>query len=602
MAPESAERKIFEACLGQDPEERLPFIARACAGNPDLELRVRRLLEAHSRAEERTLVVPLPGIPEPFGEIGPYRLLTVLGEGGMGLVYEAEQLYPVRRRVALKLIRWGMGSRQVVTRFEAERQALAMMDHANIARVLDAGSTGDGRPFFVMELVPGVPLTTFCDRERLSIRQRLELFITLAQAVQHAHQKGIIHRDLKPSNVMVARQDGEAVLKVIDFGIAKAVGTLPGHQTFVTQLGTALGTPAYMSPEQAETASPDIDTRTDIYSLGIILYELMAGALPVDPDEIGLHAFLTRLGNRDLDPVLPSARLLEMGARAHEVASRRRTKLPELARELKGDLDWIVCRAIDKDRGRRYESADALAADVRRYLQHEPLSARPPSRVYRARKFVRRHRPMVAAATIALVALLLGVVGVVLGLVQAEQSSQQALRQAVKANEAERDANSRLRNSLVAQARALRASQTPGRRSQSLRLLSQAAVLRPGTDLRDEAIASLALTDLEPVATWPKKDDRKVSIDFDSRFERHAWGSLGGEVRIERGGDSPSELVLAGFGLDPWVLSFSPDGRFLVAKFNSSDGTGQGCVRLWDSRNGNLIKEFPVLVAGASVA
>ena len=603
MATGSAEQQIFDACLALAAQDRLDFIRRSCTGHPELAQRLYRLLEAHEKAEAAGLdVPPVELAAAPPDRIGSYRLLNVIGEGGMGVVYRAEQLYPVRREVALKLIRWGMDSRQVVARFETERQALAVMDHPNIAKVLDAGATPEGRPFFVMEMVPGVPLTTFCDRERLSLRQRLRLFVALAGAVQHAHQKGVIHRDLKPSNVLVAIQDGHAVLKVIDFGIAKAVGSQFGNLTRVTQAGTALGTPAYMSPEQAETAKLDIDTRSDIYSLGVILYELTIGVLPVSPEEVGLAAFLAQLANPEIDPTLPSVRLIQMGDRAGSVAADRRTVVSDLVRELAGDLDWLIRKAIDKDRDGRYESADALAADVNRYLRDEPLAARPPTFVYRCRKFLRRHRPVVAAAAVALVALVVGVVGVLAGLVQAERSREEALRQAVKATEAEKDANSRLRHALVAQARALRGSQTPGRRQESLRLLAQAAVLRPGPDLTDEGISSATLTDLERVASWPNLDGRRLSIDFDSRFERHAWGLVGGDVEILLNDDDEEAVrVLPGFGLDPWLLRFSPDGRRLAVKYHGASSESGGCVRVWDPLSGNLEVELPFLPVGAAM-
>ncbi|MEJ2146763.1 MAG: serine/threonine-protein kinase [Acidobacteriota bacterium] len=602
MATEPPERQIFEACLTLSRQERVRFIRRACTGHPELVRRLFRLLEAHDRAEEGALAADqIFSMGEPAKEIGSYRLLNVIGEGGMGVVYKAEQLYPVKRVVALKLIRWGLDSRQVVARFEAERQALAVMDHPNIARVLDAGAASDGRPFFVMELVPGDPLTTFCDQQRLSIRQRLELFGCLARAVQHAHQKGVIHRDLKPSNVIVARQDGTFTLKVIDFGIAKAIGNRLGDQTLVTQVGTALGTPAYMSPEQAETDTLDIDTRTDIYSLGVILYELAVGVLPISPEEIGMPAFLAQLGDREIEPVLPSTRLLSLGERAREIAATRRTELFDLVGELKGDLDWLIRKAIDKDRSQRYESADALAVEVRRYLNNEPLLARPPSLPYRCRKLLRRHRPVVAAASVVLVALLVAVVGIAAGLVQAERSRQEALRQAVKATEAGRNANSRLRHALIAQARALRGSRTPGRRAESLKLLSQAAALRPGPDLRDEGIASITLTDLERVATWPKLDLQKISVDFDDRCERFAWGILGGRVEIHREGEDEPPLVLPGFGLDPWVLKFSSDGGRLAVKYHGDRPEAGGCVKIWDSRDGRLVAEIATIPLGSAM-
>ena len=323
--------------------------------------------------------------------IGPYRILRTLGEGGMGVVYEAEQLEPVKRRVALKLLRRDMDTKAFIARFEVERQALAVMDHANIAHVFDAG-TANGRPYYVMELVHGVDLTTFCDEHRLTTNERLQVFLDLCSAVHHAHQKGIIHRDLKPSNVLVAMRDDHPVPKVIDFGIAKAIGQRLTDLTLVTGLGQPVGTPAYMSPEQWEAQIADVDTRADIYSLGVILYELLSGGLPHDA------AKLVRAGSaaphllRDTPPPTPSTRVLTMGDSSTMVANARRTDPHSLARDLRGDLDWIVLKAIDPDRRRRYETAHELANDLTRHLRAEPVLARPPSMSYRVGRFLVRHR------------------------------------------------------------------------------------------------------------------------------------------------------------------------------------------------------------------
>jgi eukaryotic-like serine/threonine-protein kinase len=298
MSGPVAEKEMFEACPGLSPDERDVYLAELRLRDGEKERRVRRLLEAHDKAENAEFRTPLEKCLEEPTRIGPYRILKVLGEGGMGVVYEAEQTEPVTRRVALKLIRSGLDSQQIVARFEAERQALAVMDHPNIARVLDAGTTAEGRPFFVMELVEGVSLTDYCDRHRLSLRRRLELFLALCQAVQHAHQKGVIHRDLKPSNVLIVSRDGRPAPKIIDFGIAKALDQA-STAALVTQQGTTLGTPAYMSPEQAEMNRLDVDTRSDIDSLGVMLYELLVGTLPLDPKELGLPGFMARLTRLD---------------------------------------------------------------------------------------------------------------------------------------------------------------------------------------------------------------------------------------------------------------------------------------------------------------
>ncbi len=329
---------------------------------------------------------------------GPYRLLQKLGEGGMGEVWLAEQLRPVQRHVALKIIKVGMDTRQVVARFEAERQALALMDHPAIATVFDGGSTPEGRAYFAMEYVKGEPITTYCDRHRLDMRQRLELFVLVCEGVQHAHQKGVIHRDLKPSNVLVTLRDDKPVPKIIDFGVAKATTQHLTERTLFTELGVLIGTPEYMSPEQAELTGLDIDTRTDVYALGVLLYELLVGALPFDAKELrraGLDAI--RLKIREVDPPRPSTKLRTLGDACTEAARNRRTEPGRLVSQLKGDLDWITMKALEKDRTRRYGSVSEIAADIARHLSHQPVLATPPSPLYRAKKFVRRHRFGVAA-------------------------------------------------------------------------------------------------------------------------------------------------------------------------------------------------------------
>ena len=349
----------------------------------------------------------------PLDQIGPYALLRPLGEGGMGTVYLAEQKTPVERRVALKVIKLGMDTREVIARFEAERQALAVMDHPGIARVFDGGATETGRPFFVMEFVQGEPITQFCDRNGLTIHDRVALFIDVCRAVQHAHQKGIVHRDLKPSNVLVTVQDGRPVSKIIDFGIAKAIEKPLTDQTIATGLGQFVGTPAYMSPEQLGLTGQDVDTRADIYSLGVLLYELLAGARPFEARELETGYNLVD-AIRNEEPTRPSVRLTQAGVETQrQVARWRKAEPAALQRVLARDLDWIALKAIEKDRSRRYETANSVAADLQRYLHDEPVSARPPSRSYRMRKFVKRHRVGVGAAA-AMLMLVMASAGVIL--------------------------------------------------------------------------------------------------------------------------------------------------------------------------------------------
>jgi eukaryotic-like serine/threonine-protein kinase len=421
-----------------------------------------------SSSDQGTGVQPAAGShPQ---RIGPCRILNVLGQGGMGVVYLAEQDHPIRRKVALKLIKLGMDTREVIARFNTERQALALMSHPNIARVFDAGSSDEGRPYFVMEYVPGIPITDYCDRNRLSTRDRLALFIPVCQAVQHAHQKGVIHRDLKPSNVLVAIEDGRPVPKVIDFGVAKATNQQLTEQTFFTRHGVLLGTPEYMSPEQADPGPLEVDTTTDIYSLGVLLYELLVGVLPFDSETLrrAAHAEVLRI-IRDEEPEQPSLRVTRLGADASEVAKRHDTDVPSLRRQLRGDLDWIVLRALEKDRTRRYASASEFAADIERHLADEPVLASPPSAFYRLKKTCRRHRLGVAAALAVLLALSAGLVVSTVLYLQAEEARSQTDRQRSVADEQSYLAN------LFAADLLFRAGQTTGAKT---RLGAAPAALR----------------------------------------------------------------------------------------------------------------------------
>ena len=464
---------LTEALNRTDPAERATFLDQACAGNSELRRRLEELLAAHPHSGsplDRPLVAParstatadLPtrfatrehrsdgatetlARPDPdattaresashvpraamvstgegIGTViaGRYTLVEVIGEGGMGSVYLASQTEPVKRQVALKLIKTGMDSRGVLARFDAERQALALMDHPNIARIYDGGVTPAGQPFFVMELVQGVPLTQYCDQQRLTVQARLELFVAVCQAVQHAHQKGIIHRDLKPGNVLVTEVDGRPTPKVIDFGVAKATEVKLTDMS-LADVGAIVGTPAYMSPEQADPTSMDIDTRTDVYALGVILYELLTGSPPLDAKQFQRGAILEMLRMvREVDPPRPSTKLNTAEALPN-IAANRSIEPARLARLLQGELDWVVMKALEKDRSRRYETANGLARDIQRYLADEVVEARPPSRGYRLKKFVKRNKGQVIAASLVFLTLVGGIIGTSLGMAYARQ-------------------------------------------------------------------------------------------------------------------------------------------------------------------------------------
>src|SRR6478736_4623193 len=425
------QEEIFDAArLINDGGARRSYLERACGSDTDLRNRVEVLLGAINHAEDffysggevvRSLGGELQAWTQreapPGSEddqvgtrIGPYKLLERIGEGGGGVVYMAEQEKPVRRRVALKIIKLGMDTKSVIARFEAERQALAMMDHPNIARVLDAGATETGRPFFVMELVRGFKVTEYCDANHLDTTQRLHLFIQICQAIQHAHQKGIIHRDIKPSNILVTLHDGVPVPKVIDFGIAKATEAQLTEKTLFTAYAQIIGTPAYMSPEQAEMSGLDIDTRADIYSLGVLLYELLTGRTPFDPKQLLQSGFdEMRRTIREREPQRPSTILTTLqNEELTATAQHRHVEPPKLISQLRGDPDWIVMKALEKDRKRRYETANALAMDIQRYLNNEPVVARPPSRTYRLQKLVRRNKAVFASGLAITLVLIFG--------------------------------------------------------------------------------------------------------------------------------------------------------------------------------------------------
>jgi len=425
------ELDLFAAAIAVgDPLERNALLDRECAGRPDLRRRLEMLLDAHARSHQLFDAPHHDNLNETTaqfsseqpGEIiaGRYKLLELIGEGGMGAVWAAEQSQPVRRKVALKLIKAGMDSRSVLARFEQERQALALMDHPSIAKVLDGGLTDRGRPYFVMEYVKGVPITDYCDAARLNVSDRLALFVQVCHAVQHAHQKGIIHRDLKPSNILVAPYDDKPIPKIIDFGLAKAMHQSLTERTIHTAHESVLGTPLYMSPEQAQLNNLDVDTRSDVFSLGVLLYELLTGTTPLEKKRFKEAAWdeVRRL-IREEEPPRPSARLSSTDT-LPSIAAGRQTEPLRLAKLVRGELDWIVMKALEKDRTRRYETANGFAMDVARFLSGEPVLAHPPSNAYKLRKFAQRHKTQVGAAGLVLAALLMGMVGIAYGFWQAE--------------------------------------------------------------------------------------------------------------------------------------------------------------------------------------
>jgi serine/threonine protein kinase/tetratricopeptide (TPR) repeat protein len=429
-------RRLFELALELPAAARDAFLRDSCGDDHELRSEVEALLTADreplSEDLRPTEIQATPtgagSIDSTHDRIGPYRLTRKIGEGGMGIVWEAEQEHPIRRKVAIKLVKHGLNSENVLSRFETERQALALMDHPNIARVLDAGSDDAGRPYFVMDYIKGIPISDYCDRRDLSTAERLALLIQVCDGVHHAHQKGVIHRDLKPANILVEEIDGKAVPKVIDFGVAKAVDRPITERTLFTEFGQMVGTPEYMSPEQAEMGNLDVDTRTDVYSLGVVLYELLVGALPFDPKELrasGYEAMRRRIMQET--PEKPSTRFGTLGgAVSGDIAKHRRSSPAGVVKACLGDLDWITMKALEKDRTRRYGSASELADDLKHHLRNEPVSAGPPSAGYRARKFVRRHRLAVVTAAVIFVSILAGLGGVTWGLIRAVRAERRA--------------------------------------------------------------------------------------------------------------------------------------------------------------------------------
>jgi WD40 repeat protein/serine/threonine protein kinase len=630
MTEQSPAELIFFAALEKGtPEERVAYLDAACGDDQSLRQRVERLLAAHPQvgsfleppAREEGAAAEAPTVPprekspgdparaetvpgdstvEDVGAIiaGKYKLLETLGQGGMGAVFMAQQTQPVKRLVALKLIKLGMDSRQVLARFEAERQALALMDHPNIAKVLDAGTTDSGRPFFVMELVKGVPITQFCDARQLSPRQRLELFIPVCQAIQHAHQKGIIHRDIKPTNVLVALYDDRAVPKVIDFGVAKAAGLQLTDASLMTGFGAVVGTPEYMSPEQAQLNQLDIDTRSDVYALGVLLYELLTGTTPIDRKRLGQGALFEVLRIiREEEPPRPSTRLSTSDALA-SIAATRGTEPARLAKLMRGELDWIVMKCLEKDRSRRYETANGLAHDLERYLADEPVEACPPSSTYRLRKLAGKYKKVLATAAAFVVLLAAGAVTSTLLAVRATTAERDANRQRIASDEARQEAlhaerkasdakaeadRQRDQVSVTAYASGMGLAQRAWEENDVVRareLLEEVPKEAAGTKLRgfewyylDRLCHSEALT-LKGHAGFV------AGVAFSPDGRRLATGSSDKTVKIWDSATGKELSSLKGHTYWVWSVAFSPDGQHLAS------GSADNTVKIWDIATG----------------
>jgi WD40 repeat protein/serine/threonine protein kinase len=635
------EEAIFKvACQIPTSAARADYLNQVCGDDPARLDRMRALLRVHDE-ESRFLISPPPGIaatldtPSPKesvgSHIGPYKLLEQIGEGGMGLVYMAEQQRPVRRLVALKLVKPGMGSTQVIVRFEAERQALALMDHPNIAKVLDAGTTETGHPYFVMELVRGMPVNEFCDQKRLTVRERLQLHIGVCQAVQHAHEKGVIHRDLKPTNVLVTMHDSVAVPKVIDFGIAKALGQPLTEHTLHTGFTQLVGTPLYMSPEQAELNQLGVDTRSDIYSLGVMLYELLTGTTPFDKEALTKVGFdeMRRI-IREEEPPRPSTRVSTLAAAILSTVSDRRSIDPRrISIALRGELDWIVMKALEKNRAERYESASALARDIERFLADEQVQACPPTAAYRFRKFAKKHRAALSTGLLVAASLLMGIVLSTWQAVRATTAEAQATVQRDEAQkqrgeaQTQRDAvkalNDQLRRTLYSAEMnvAYGAWQTGG--AQRVRdLLEKHRPREDETDLRGFEWHFLYRLSHGELLTLPT---RKANLAYSPDGKRLAsgtkiWDALTGQELVSFGGAgidglafSPDGKRLAGspgipgklrvwnaetgeelLGLERTFncIAYSPDGKLLA-----SPGPPGNIVRIWDAQSGEVLFTLP---------
>lgn len=607
MTPPSSEQvaELLTAALDHAPQDRASFLTRACQGNEALLAEVRALLAAHQDAPMAFLASPMVAEVEggdvevtlklnpamrpggggfaamseaPGHRIGPYKLREQIGEGGFGVVWVAEQEQPVRRRVALKIVKLGMDTQDVIARFEQERQALALMDHPNIAKVLDAGATDSGRPFFVMELVRGVKITDYCDEKQLSTDERIDLFILVCQAVQHAHQKGIIHRDLKPSNILVTVNDGKAVPKVIDFGVAKATQGRLAEQTIYTQFQQMIGTPLYMSPEQADMTSLDVDTRSDIYSLGVLLYELLTGRTPIDEmtmRKAGLDEMRRMI--REVEPPRPSMRIKTLaGEELTTMAKRRHTEPARLPSALRGDLDWIVMKCLEKDRQRRYDTANGLASDLRRHLDNEVITARPPTTGYLLGKLIRRNKLVCIAGAAIVASLFIGIVGTTFGLIRARQQRDLA----EKATEAARLAWHRAEdNEKLAAASERRAAASAADARYQLTRLHVAT----GTQAQERGDPYTAL--LWYTRAWRGDPDPAHETAHRTRL----GAVLNGMPRL-------AGVCFHGACVDD--VEFDPTGRLLVTRTADRDGRRGNAAYLWDYTASKLAAP-PLVHAGA---
>jgi WD40 repeat protein/serine/threonine protein kinase len=610
----SIEDLFFAASERQDPGARGAYLDEACGRDTDLRRRVEELLAAEPKVSQflespAIGFVPMAGEESPCTVIGPYKLLERIGEGGMGVVYVAEQTQPMRRKVALKIIKPGMDTKQVIARFEAERQTLAMMDHPNIAKVHDAGATESGRPYFVMELVRGIPITEYCDREKLSIPERLELFVLVCRAAQHAHQKGIIHRDLKPSNILVAVIDGAAMPKIIDFGVAKATGSSLTERTLFTAFDQFIGTPLYMSPEQAELFGVDVDTRSDIYSLGVLLYELLTGTTPFDAQTFRTAPFdeIRRI-IREQEPPRPSTRLSGLGARLTTVSNQRRSDSRKLVDSVRGELDWVVMKCLEKDRTRRYETAYGLARDLMRYLADQPVEACPPSLRYRFTKYARRNRALLAMATVVSLALIAGTTISTWQAIRATGAETrmaaalvEARNQSRLAQEHSRLAERHLYASLLRQARQ---AIDLGQVEQAQEILEEIEAGPDGHDPRDFAwhyLSRLARREIIPL----RADDRRF-VDFALSPDGRTIATTDSDFRIQLWdlATHRRRADLTGMDFHAFQPSFSSDGRRLVAieadRPTAELKHGLGAV-VWDTTTGRLLTRLPTRRRGETL-